>query len=109
PKVPVKPQIGALAYRPDGKLMALGTYKEVRLADAAGKVVGALTGHAEQVRAVAFSPDGQLLAAAGGLPARKGEVKVWDVEKRSLVRTIEGHTDAIYSDAFSPDGKTLAT
>src|SRR5437899_5454349 len=109
PKHPVKPQIGAIAYRPDGKLMALGTYKEVRLADPAGKIVGALTGHAEQVRAVAFSPDGVLLAAAGGLPARKGEVKIWDVEKRSVVRTIVGHTDCIYAVAFSPDGKTLAT
>jgi WD40 repeat protein len=109
PRVAVKPPIGAIAYRPDGKLMALGTYKEVRFIDAAGKVVGALTGHAEQVRAVAFSPDGLLLAAAGGLPARKGEVKIWDVEKRSLVRTIDGHTDCIYSVAFSPDGKTLVT
>src|SRR5690242_593572 len=26
PKTAVKPQIGALAYRPDGKLLALGTY-----------------------------------------------------------------------------------
>src|SRR6266403_813759 len=76
PKVAVKPQIGAIAYRPDGKLMALGTYKEVRLADSAGKIVGALTGHKEQVRAVAFSPEGQLLAAAGGPPARKGEVQI---------------------------------
>src|SRR5437867_4484897 len=109
PKVAVKPQIGAIAYRPDGKLMALGTYKEVRLADAAGKILGALTGHKEQVRAVAFSPDGALLAAAGGQPGRKGEVKIWDVDKRSLLRTIEGHTDCIYAVAFSPDGKTLAT
>src|SRR4051794_34756580 len=30
PRVAVKPQIGALAYRPDGKLLALGSYKEVR-------------------------------------------------------------------------------
>jgi WD40 repeat protein len=109
PKVAVRAQIGSIAYRPDGKLMALGTYKEVRLADPAGKVSGSLTGHAEQVRALAFSPDGALLAAAGGLPARKGEVKIWDVEKRSVVRTIEGHTDCIYAVAFSPDGKTLAT
>src|SRR5438552_1524270 len=85
PRVAVKPQIGAIAYRPDGKLLALGTYKEVRLADPSGKITGALTGHTEQVRAVAFSPDGALLAAAGGLPARKGEVKIWDVEKRSVV------------------------
>jgi len=109
PKTAVKAQIGAIAWRPDGKLIALGTYKEVRLADPSGKVVGTLTGHAEQVRAVAFSPDGAWLAAAGGLPARKGEVKIWDVEKRSLIRTIQGHSDCIYAVAFSPDGKTLAT
>src|SRR5579859_5483844 len=49
PKVPVKSQIGSLAYRPDGKLIALGVYKEVRLADSTGKIIGALTGHADQV------------------------------------------------------------
>ena len=38
PKTAVKPQIGALAYRPDGKLLALGTYKEVRLVDPATAV-----------------------------------------------------------------------
>src|SRR5262245_42710219 len=109
PRIAVKAQIGSMAYRPDGTLLALGSYKEVRLADPSGKVIGALTGHAEQVRSVAFSPDGRLLAAAGGLPARKGEVKIWDVEKRAAVRTIEGHTDCVYAVAFSPDGKTLAT
>src|SRR5260370_5178643 len=109
PKVPVNPQIGALAYRPDGKVIALGTYKEVRLADPAGKIVGTLTGHAEQVRAVAFSRDGKLLAAAGGLPARKGEVKIWDVDQRTAVRTITGHTDCIYAVAYSLDGNTLPT
>src|SRR5689334_4089481 len=66
PKVAVKPQIGALAYRPDGKLLALGTYKEVRLVDpATGATVATLAGHAEAIRALAFSPDGKLLAAAG--------------------------------------------
>jgi WD40 repeat protein len=109
PAANVKAQIGALAYRPDGALIALGTYREARLADSSGKIIGSLTGHAEQVRAVAFSPDGVLLAAAGGLPARRGEVKIWDVEKRVVVRTIEGHADCIYTVAFSPDGKALAT
>jgi WD40 repeat protein len=109
PKADVHSQIGSLAYRPDGKLLALGAYKEVRLADSAGKIVATLPGHAEQVRAVAFSPDGKLLAAAGGLPARKGEVKIWDIDERTAVRTIQGHTDCIYAVAFSPDGKTLAT
>jgi Planctomycete cytochrome C. len=34
PKGPVKQQIFALAYSPDGKTIALGGYKEVRLVDA---------------------------------------------------------------------------
>ena len=109
PKTAVKPQIGALAWRPDGKLLALGMYKEVRLADATGKTTATLPGHAEAVRALSFSADGKWLAAAGGRPGRNGEVKIWDVEKQAEVKTIEGHADCIYAVAFSPDGKTIAT
>src|SRR5260370_11162792 len=55
PKVAVSPQIGSLAYRPDGKLIALGNYKEGRFADSAGKSVGTLPRPAEQVRDEGFS------------------------------------------------------
>ncbi len=109
PSKALKPQVFSLAYRSDGKLLALAGFKEVRLVDASGKLQGALQGHAEDVRAVAFSKDGKLLAAAGGWPARKGEVKIWDVDQRSVVQTIQGHADCIYAVAFSPDGRTLAT
>ncbi len=110
PKVPVKPQIFSMAYRPDGKLIALGGFKEVRLIDSVtGKLAGTLAGEVEAVRAVAFSADGRLLAAAGGLPARKGEIKIWDVDKRTELKTIQGHADCIYAAAFSPDGKTVAS
>jgi WD40 repeat protein/mono/diheme cytochrome c family protein len=109
PRVTPKPEIATLAWRPDGKQIALGLYKDVRLTDAAGKPEATLSGHAEEVRAVAYSRDGKLLAAAGGLPARSGEVKIWDIDKRSELRTIQGHTDCIYATAFSPDGKLLAT
>ena len=110
PRTRVSPLISALAYRPDGKLLALGTFKEVRLVEPeTGKTVATLSGEAEDVRAVAFSRDGKLLAAAGGLPARGGEVKIWDVEKHTPLRTIAGHTDCIYAVEFAPDGKAVAT
>jgi WD40 repeat protein len=110
PRTAVKPLIGALAYRPDGQLLALGTFQEVRLVEPeSGKVVATLPGEAEDVRSVAFSPDGKLLAAAGGLPARSGEVKIWDVASRTLLRTIAGHQDCIYAVEFAPDGKSIAT
>jgi len=110
PRTQIKPLISALAYRPGGRLLALGSYKEVRLVEPeSGKVAATLPGEAEDVRSVAFSPDGKLLAAAGGLPGRGGEVKIWDVETRAALRSITGHADCIYAVAFAPGGKSIAT
>ena len=110
PKTPVRPQIFDLAYSPDGKLLALAGYREVRLVDASSnQELAKLTGHAGTVRALAFSRDGKLLAAAGGLPAQSGEVLIWDVQQRKLLHAIHGHSDCIYGVAFSPDGRTIAT
>jgi WD40 repeat protein len=110
PRGAVKPQIFSLAYSPDGRLIALGGYKEVKLIDAATrKQIAVLGGHAETVRSVAFSSDGRRLAAAGGVAGGKGQVKIWDLETRSATVTIDGHDDAVYAVAFSPDGKTVAT
>src|SRR5438270_968837 len=103
-------QIYSMAYRPDGGAVALGGYKEVRIVEpATRKTLATLGGEAEAVRAVAYSRDGSKLAAAGGLPARKGEVKIWDAAAGKEIATISGHSDAIYAAAFSPDGKQLAT
>jgi WD40 repeat protein len=99
-----------LAWSPDSKLIALAAFKEVRLIDPATKQeVASLKGAPDAVRALAFSKDGSLLAAAGGLPARRGEVQIWDVRGHTLQHTIKGHSDCIYAVAFSPDGKTIAT
>ncbi len=110
PQVPVVSPVGSLVFALDGKLLAVGGYKEVKLLDAAGgKTVATLSGHADMVRALAFSPDGKWLVAGGGLPARSGEIKIWDVQTHQLIRTMSGHQDCIYSVAVSPDGKLIAS
>jgi WD40 repeat protein len=110
PRSPVKPQIFDLAYSPDGKVIAVAGFRDVRLLDPVTRqLVADLTGQADTVRAIAFSRDGKLLAAAGGLPARSGEVTIWDVGQRKLLHTIKGHSDCIYAVAFSPDATSIAT
>jgi dipeptidyl aminopeptidase/acylaminoacyl peptidase len=110
PQVPTASPVASLRFSPDGKVLAAGGYKEVRLLDpATGKAVASFLGHADYVRSLAFSPDGQKLAAAGGLPQQGGEIKVWDLATRKLLKTMKGHSDCIYSVAWSPDGRLLAS
>ncbi|MCZ6905104.1 MAG: hypothetical protein O7F56_05490 [Acidobacteria bacterium] len=110
PTVDVSAQVGALAFSSDGRWLAVAGYQNVRVVNPVDRsVVAELSGHAEAVRSVAFSPDGILLAAAGGLPGRWGEVKIWNWQTGELVHTLKGHDDCIYSVAFSPDGKLVAT
>jgi WD40 repeat protein len=109
-KVPVLPQAASLAFSKDGKYLAVGLYREVKLFEVANpQSVKVLGGHADVVHCVAFSPDGKYLAAAGGPPAQWGEIKIWDLSTGECVRTIQGHTDFIYAVAWSPDSKSLVS
>lgn len=102
-------QIYALAYRPDGKALAVAEYQSVVLVDAATqKEIARMDGHADAVRALSWSKDGMLLAAAGGAPGRRGEIKIWKADG-TLQATASGHADCIYAVAISPDGATIAS
>jgi WD40 repeat protein len=66
--------------------------------------------HVFRVLAIDFNPDGSLLATGGGEPSRSGEVKVWEVNKGMLVRTLDSlHSDTVFGVRYSPDGTRLAT
>ena len=103
--------VESLAYSPDGKLIASGSFQEVLLWDAqTGQIRKRLTGFADRVGALAFSNDGKLLATGGGAPTQDGEVKVFDANPGELAFEIKnGHSDTVYGVSFSPDDKVLAT
>lgn len=103
--------VESLAFSPDGKFLASGSFGEVSIWDAqTGAFKQKLTGFADRVVALGFSPDGKLLATGGGAPTEDGEIKIFEVNGGKLAAEIKnGHSDTVFGVSFSPDGKLLAT
>jgi DNA-binding beta-propeller fold protein YncE len=106
---PLAPVV-AVAFSPDNKLLASGSYGQVAIWDlAAGRPVKVLTNVLGAVNDLKFSPDGTLLAVAGGQPSAKGDLRLYQVADWKLLATLRGHDDVVFSVAFRPDGKQLAS
>ena len=91
---------------PDGKMVAAGTEKNVRVwhvDNEESKVL--LQGHSDTVGSVCFSPDGKRLVTASW----DKTLKVWDLESMSELKTLKGHSDRIFSVAYSQNGEKIAS
>ncbi|MCP4853231.1 MAG: DUF1549 domain-containing protein [Fuerstiella sp.] len=112
PDYSMPPVITSLDFSSDGKLLAVAGYHEVLLHKPDGTgLLARLVGASERIESVAFSPDGKRLAVTGGLPARMGEVQIWNVENTENPALALSHTvthDTIYGASWSPDGKLIA-
>jgi hypothetical protein len=103
------PVITAVAYSPDGSLLAVSGYHEILLHKGDGTgMLARLVGASERIQSLAFSPDGKLLAATGGNPGRFGEVQLWDVARRKLKLSLPVTFDTVYGASWSHDGSKLA-
>jgi WD40 repeat protein len=115
PHAPTLPAVTALAYRPDGKLLAAGAYRDLFLIDPkTGDVLDKLSGLAWGIAALAFSPDGRRLAVAVGNPGVEGDLLVYTVPAAGQswpapLQVPAAHQDVIQRLVFSPDGKLLAS
>ncbi len=99
------PCINAIAFSPDGAILALSGDVSIQLWDPVkGIRLGEMKDPTGDVFCLAYSPMGDRIATAGG------RVVLWDVATRAEVGVVEDdYEDAVFGIALSPDGEIAAT
>ncbi len=107
----------ALAFSPDGKLLATeggpgtelgalpsGEYPATVWDVETGKMKFRLGGHQDFIASVSFSPDGNAIVTSSG----DSTARLWTSDGQ-LVKELRGHTRPLALALFSPDGKFVVT
>ena len=110
-----KDPIFTLTFSPNGKRLAAGSEKQIRLWDMGtgnwGKGITSIDSYRDgrQVfqgsKALVFSPDNMTLINGD----RNGKLQLWDTTTGNELITLNGHTAQVETLRFSPDGKTLVS
>jgi hypothetical protein len=115
PRMRVAAPVTAVAYHPEGKMLAAAGRKRVSLFEpATADLLGEIYGQYPQVTSLAFRPDGKMLAVASSAVGEAHVVRLYDVSSGEVSDGESGifvnrHQDVIQDVAFSPDGKLLAS
>lgn len=103
------PGVTALAFSPEGNLLATGygySKGTIDLWDAhSGAPRGQLTNHTDSVNALAFTPDGGRLASA----SEDGTLRLWNVTNRTQIASLQSSRERAEFMSVLPDGETLVS
>ncbi len=99
----------AVAFSPDGKLVAVTSSESVCLCDAGtGRPIAVLGPHEAPVALLAYSPDGKRIASVAADAASRA-IHLWDGATGKEVALLRGHTAEVLRLLFSPDGSRLVS
>jgi hypothetical protein len=103
------PVVTALAWSPDGTMLAVAGNREVLVHSPDGRQLRQrLIGGAERLLSLAFSADSKVLVAGGVTPAQFGEVQVWDPRAGKLLRSARVCADTVFGASLAPDSSRIA-
>ena len=110
-----KDPIFTLAFSPNGKRLAAGSQKQIRLWNMEtgnwGKGTSSINNRKDGTeafqgsKAVVFSPDSTVLVNGD----RNGRIQLWDTTTGNEIITLNGHTGGVETLRFSPDGNILVS
>ena len=97
-------EVWALAFSPDGKIIASGSQdKTIQVWDIEKRrKLATLEAHEGWITALAFSADGKILASGD----TNKTIKLWDVDTHKERATLLGHKNTISTLTFAPEGKS---
>ena len=96
--------VDALAFSPDANLLASGSYREVKIWRRPKEAIEFKLASVA-VLALALGPDGKRLATGGD----DGRVKLWDLTRGKLAKSLPALKGGIHCLKFSPDGSKLCS
>jgi len=107
--------VGWLAFRPDGRRIASGSWDgKIYIRDAStGKLAGpgVIPTHSRSIAALDYSPDGKrIVAAQDQQDAKKSVLQLWDAETGAAIGPpLTGHSAGLETVAYSPNGDVIAS